>query len=468
MARFDPRDLASWCGGTWLPAPPDAVSGVSNDSRTLNAGDLYVAIRGERYDGHDFVGQAFGRGAAAAMVNRPFASVFPDAHPLLCVDDTKAGLFRLAQGHRDRMPSEMTGITGSVGKTSVKEMTADILSLLGHTARTRGNWNNDIGLPLSLLQMEPTDTYGVFEIGMNHPGELRPLCGLLRHRWAIMTPIGPVHMAFFDSLEGIAREKATLLETLPEDGAAVLNRDDPWYDLFASCTRARVVSVSMRGEADYRARPLNESHTRMEVQDGHSGVTAEYDLPIPGEYVMQNALSAIAVGREHGISHAALREAIRHFRPLALRWNEIRMGDILMVNDAYNANPVSMRAAIRAFGHLAIPGRRWLVLAGMFELGADEDREHVELGEWIAAERMADRVIGVGPLGARIADGARRKGLGDERALAVVDVDEAAERLAADTGAGDAVLLKASRGERLERVVELFERRTGKRSAVGG
>lgn len=468
MARFDPRDLASWCGGAWAPAPPDVVTGVSNDSRTLNAGDLYVAIRGDRYDGHDFVGQAFDRGAAAAMVHLPFASVFPDQHPLLCVDDTKDGLFRLARGYRDGMQAEMVGITGSVGKTSVKEMTADVLSILGHTARTRGNWNNDIGLPLSLLQMEASDQYGVFEIGMNHPGELRPLCGLLRHRWAVLTPIGPVHMEFFDSLEGIAREKATLLETLPEDGVAVLNRDDPWYDLFASGTRARIVTVSMRHEADYRARALNGQYTRMEVQDRGTGDTAEYDLPMPGEYVMQNALLAIAVGREHGISHAALRESIRHFRPLAMRWNEVRIGDVLMVNDAYNANPVSMRAAIRAFGHLDVPGKRWLVLAGMFELGAGEDREHTELGEWIAAEQTADRVIGVGALGARIAEGARRGGWDDQRAVAVVDVDEAAERLAAEAGGGDAVLIKASRGERLERVVDLFERRTGKRSAVGG
>ena len=249
MSEFSPGNLAKWSGGQWIGTPPKAISGVSIDTRTITPGNLYIALRGEHHEGHDFVGDAFSRGAAAALVGEFCAPVWKDKGPLLTVKDTRKALMDLATGYRQSLALEMTAVSGSVGKTTVKEMIADALATVGPTARTKGNWNNDIGLPMSMLDIKASDKFGVFEVGMSHPGELAPLCSLLQPTLGVLTTIGPVHLEFFDSVQSIAREKGSVFASLPPNGLAVLCRDERWFDLLrsyarnAACSRRRSVAT---------------------------------------------------------------------------------------------------------------------------------------------------------------------------------------------------------------------------------
>ena len=236
---FEADQLAAWTGGRWTRTPAAAVRSVRHDSSEAGPGVLFLALRGANTDGHRYVDHAFARGAAGAVVEEAFAAGRPDAGPLLVVGDTRRALGDLARGHRARMTGRVVGVTGSVGKTTVKDMAAAVLAAAGPVARTRGNFNNDIGLPLSLLDADPAAAHGVFEIGMNHPGELAALCALLRPAWGLMARVGPVHLEFFADEAAIAGEKATLLRALPADGLAVLAADEPWLGLFRAAAPCR-------------------------------------------------------------------------------------------------------------------------------------------------------------------------------------------------------------------------------------
>lgn len=455
MVRFDPADLVSWCGGTWQGQPPISLAGVSHDTRSLQAGALYVALRGEQFDGHDFVSNARVQRAGAALVS---ADAVPHMHrdlPLLVVPDTRRALIELAAGHRQRCAGEFIGITGSVGKTSVKEMTADVLAHLGPVTRTWSNWNNDIGLPLSMLRMNPQDAFGVFEVGMNHPGELAPLCVLLQAQRAIITPIGPVHLEHFDSVAAIVEEKATLSKSVPEEGQAILSIDDPWYEVLRERTQSRIVRVSLLSQdADYFAEADTSTLSELSVCERHTGECFSYRLPLPGRYVADNAIRVIALARELGLSPDVIAHALSGYQPPAMRWQRHDVQGVSYINDAYNANPMSMRAAIDAMQEMAVDGQRWLVLAGMFELGAQEREEHEELGQYIAQFPWAG-VITVGRHGEMIAEGLKAAQSRADMALMVcTDHQEAGRYLKERVQPGDVVLLKASRGERLERVLE--------------
>jgi UDP-N-acetylmuramoyl-tripeptide--D-alanyl-D-alanine ligase len=458
MVYFDPAELAGWCDGRWHGLTPDRIAGFCNDSRIIQPGQLYVALHGERLDGHAFIKDARRRSACGALIDEAHATAAAGDWPVLIVSDTRRALMDLARGHRQRCRGEFVGITGSVGKTSVKEMGADLLAHIGRVTRTKGNWNNDIGLPLSLLRMDPGDRFGVFEVGMNHPGELAPLCNLLSPTWAVMTPIGPVHLEFFDSVAAIAEEKAALLAALPVTGTAILSTDDPWYESLIRHVRSRVIRLSMLDEqADYYGQWRRPGHRILTVQERASGEEHAYLMPLPGQYVADNALRAIALGREHGLSPDVIAHALAHYQPLSMRWNRVTIAGVHFVNDAYNANPMSMRAALDAFQEADAEGRRWLVLAGMFELGAVAQDEHEALGRYLAQFPWAG-VLTVGSLGRWIADGAAEAGLTETSRLEICgDISEAAQYLKHHLRPGDAVLLKGSRGEHLENLLKEFE-----------
>ncbi len=455
MVRFDPADLASWCGGTWQGQPPVSLAGVSHDTRTLEAGALYVALRGEQFDGNDFVSNAITQQAGAALVNQDAVAQLGVDLPLLVAADTRRALMDLAAGHRQRCTGEFIGITGSVGKTSVKEMAADVLAHAGAVTRTWSNWNNNIGLPLSLLRMNPQDAFGVFEVGMNHPGELAPLCALLQAQRAIITPIGPVHLEYFESVAAIAEEKATLLAALPEEGQAIVSIDDPWYEVLRDRAKSRIVRVSVLSQdADYYAVWDRGGTSELCVCERHTGECFDYRLPLPGRYVADNAIRVIALAREMGLAPDVIAQALKGYQPPAMRWQRQDRNGVAYINDAYNANPMSMRAAIDAVQEMAVEGRRWLVLAGMFELGAQEREEHEELGQYIAQFPWAG-VLVVGRYGEMIAQGVRAAQTEEQASLLVCnDHREAALHMKERVRPGDVVLIKASRGERLERVLD--------------
>ncbi|MFH0881172.1 MAG: UDP-N-acetylmuramoyl-tripeptide--D-alanyl-D-alanine ligase [Lentisphaerota bacterium] len=452
MPCFKASDAAAWCGGTWICQDPPDAQGVSIDTRTLQPGQLYVALQGTRFDGHAYVARALAQGAAGAVVSIEFAMSHAGLVRLLGVRDTRQALMNLARGYRQSLNTRMVAVTGSVGKTTVKEMIADVMGIRKPTARSRGNWNNDIGLPLSLLALEPHYAYAVFELGMNHPGELAPLCRLLQPSYGVVTTIGPVHIEFFSSVMAIAEEKSEVLKHLPPEGCAVLSRDDAWCDLLRKAAPCRVLTTSLTSEADYRAQVDSDAAGPFTVFESSSGEHHELRLPLPGRHLVQDALYAVALGRLYGCSWPEIAEALAHFTPLPMRWNRATVNGVECINDAYNANPVSMRAAIKTFAALPSSGGKWLVLGGMRELGTTEREEHLALGRDLAAFSWKGLVT-IGAMGQWIADGAESRGVSRHQIYRCAENKEAARLLRDRAVAGDQVLLKASRGEHLEDVV---------------
>ncbi|MDZ8117120.1 UDP-N-acetylmuramoyl-tripeptide--D-alanyl-D-alanine ligase [Pontiella agarivorans] len=445
MRSFRPGELSQWVSRLWKNGmPSQSITGISHDTRKIQSGELYVAIRGAHFDGHEFVQTALDKGAVGALVDDRFQGL--ENCPLLQVSDTIKGLQDMAAGYRKEWISSTVGITGSVGKTTVKEMCADVLSMDGLTHRTEGNFNNHIGLPLTMLNMPQRARYGVFEIGMNQPGEIGPLTGLLRPKYGIITTIGNAHREAFQSLEDIAHEKMRLAERIPDSGLVFLDRDSRWFSMIRQHTPAEVVTVSFEGEADYTGRRSGE---RIMTVEGFA-----YTIPKPGEYMMRNALFAIALGLQLKLSPEEINEGLSRFKAPPMRWEKTIVHGIHFINDAYNANPLSMRASLKTFAQLPGVGRRWAVIGGMRELGAVSGDEHAELGRFVDGLGL-DGVITVGELGAQILCD-RVPGF-----FQTLEKAEAAAILKEQLSAGAHVLLKASRGEELEKVIGYFAEMSG-------
>lgn len=440
MPEFRPSELSQWVSRLWGNGIPESmVCGISHDTRTLKPGDLYVAIKGDQFDGHVFVQEAFDKGAVGALVNDGFHWT---NNPVLKVPDTIAGLQDMARGYRRKWMGIPVGITGSVGKTTVKEMCADVLSAKGETHRTAGNYNNHIGLPLTMMAMPGTARYGVFELGMNHSGEIAMLSDLLQPKMAILTDICNAHREHFSSLEAIAIEKSKLVERVPESGLVIMDRDSEWYAMMRCRIHAAVATVSFGGMADYVGRPVGSGVMNVNGYD--------YAMPLPGEHIMRNALRVIALGLEIGMAPQEICDGLAKFNAPPMRWQQVELDGIRFINDAYNANPLSMRASLSTFSELSVKGRKWAVVGGMRELGDTADAEHAALGPFIDGLDL-DGVIVVGELARPIACACI------DAFFYCADADAVARILRERLVAGDQVLLKASRGEQLERVINHFK-----------
>jgi UDP-N-acetylmuramoyl-tripeptide--D-alanyl-D-alanine ligase len=446
---WSPSDLAQLSGGVWMGSLPGTVYGIGFDTRSLRPGDLFLALRGESRDGHAYLAEARSRGAVAAMVDREVDA--PPGFPLLKVDDVRSALGRLAVGHRKaRVRATRLAVTGSVGKTTVKELLANMLSTRAPTIRSQGNWNNDLGLPLTLLATEPHHQFGVYEVGMNHPGELDPLCAILAPQMGLVTGVGPVHLEAFESVAGIAEEKAAVCRCLPPDGLAVLPADDPWFTVLRDHAPAPVCTVSMKEDGGDVVVRRNLLEGWMELVETSSGETCRMAPALPGEYFALDAGLAAAAARACGVGWSAIAEVIASYQPLALRWERHEVSGLIVINDAYNANPVSMRSAMSALAEESGSGQLWVVLGGMLELGRDEQAMHRDLGIWIA-DHVDAVLIAVGERAGWIADGAEAHGL--SRIYRCPHPEAAADLLAEQGGPGDRVLLKGSRGEAIDRVL---------------
>ena len=457
MVEFDPRQLMEWSGGAWHNDIPRSVRGISIDSRAIVPGNVFVAIRGPNFDGHDFVASAAKKGACCAIISRRDLIGRFDC-PFLLVDDTTKALQRIAAGYRRTLGAKMIAVTGSVGKTTVKEMIADVLAGRLAVARTIGNLNNEYGLPLSVLNMDPQSKAGVFELGVSHAGEMEPLCRMLKPDWAVVTFVGPVHLEFFGSEEKVAEEKAVLLRHLPENGLAFVGRDNPWYELLRSSAGCRLVSAGTGKGADYVLEQAGGAENIVRVLERKTGERCEYKLPLPGAHVAYNSLFAVAVARACGFDWLAIRSALEKFKAQAMRWESAMISGVLAINDAYNANPVSMAAALRTFAGLPHDGRKWLVLGGMRELGAVSEQAHQDLGRSLAQVNWAGLVT-VGPLGEIIAGAALAAGMDQRNIFECKTNHEAAGVLAERLKPGDAVLFKASRGEKIEKALEIWRKK---------
>jgi UDP-N-acetylmuramoyl-tripeptide--D-alanyl-D-alanine ligase len=454
-------DIVKWTGAKCSGNVPESCGAVSQDTRTLGLSALYVALRGENADGHNFVADALARGAAAALVSDAW-KVPPElsSAPLLRVRDPQRALWDIARNWRQTfaMPkTRIVGLTGSSGKTTTREMIAALLAAKkAKVCATSGNFNNHIGLPLSILSMKRGCDFGVFETGVNHPGEMDGLADILRPDAAVVTNIGTAHIEFFETQEAIAREKGKLLAALPEDGFAVMDVDTACFDTLRSQTRARIVTVSSAGgDADYSARLLAALCGRARITERATGAEVELTCNLPGEHNAADLLLAYAVARECGIPADACPDALEDFSLPGMRWKVVQSEGVVFINDAYNANPQSMEASIRTFMKMPCRGRRVLVLGDMFELGSKSEAMHRAIGA-LVAELKPDLAVFVGNAMTNAATEARERGMPASSVFCADGAANARLLLAAAVRYGDAVLLKASRGMGLEQVLQQF------------
>lgn len=451
---FEAAEFARWVEGLVQALPPH-FQGVSHDSRCVSAGCLFVAIRGERFDGHAFVEQALSQGAAAAMVDSDWqAPEGVSEWPLIIVKDTRRALADAAAAWRRRLKGLVVGVTGSSGKTTVKEMAAVFLGAGGSVCATCGNLNNDLGLPLSVLTMRADDAFGVFELGTNHPGEIAALAETAKPDGAIITNVGCAHIGNFGSIEAIALEKGALFAALPPAGFAVISRECECFETVTRQSRARLVTVSLaRDDADFFGELSDPVEGVLHVVEKATGAMTRLRSGLPGEHNAENLLLAFAAARTAGINPAEAAQTLDKLVMPAMRWSVCKHGGVTVVNDAYNANPQSMRAVIRTFMQQPGTGRKILVLGDMLELGGQTEALHREIGAFVAGH-APDLLMAVGAAASRfLADAAIKSGLCSDKVVCYADALQA--KAAREVlSAGDAILLKASRGVGLERFLD--------------
>ena len=431
------------------------VDRVSTDSRTVKQGELFVAISGENFDGHKFVADTAKAGAAGAMVMHSWKGEVPAHFALLRVPDTLRGYQDLAANYRKSLPLKVLGITGSNGKTSTKDFAAAVLGRRFRVTKTQGNFNNHVGLPRTILETTGEHEVAVWELGMNHPGEIATLAKIAAPDAAIITNVGVAHIEFLGSREAIAREKAELAAVVPPQGWVVLNADDPLTPLLAQKTRARVILAGTSSGA-VCAGEISQSASGSEFTILEGAHRCRAHVPVPGLHMVQNALLAVAAGRAFGLSLEECAEGLAAAPLTKARLQIKEIHGVQFMDDSYNANPDSMKAALRTLVELESDGKRIAVLGEMGELGAESERGHREVGEEVATLGI-DRLIAIGEGGALMAEAARKSGL--EKSQAVASTTAAAELLAAIVEPGDLVLVKGSRTARTERVMEQFAAR---------
>jgi UDP-N-acetylmuramoyl-tripeptide--D-alanyl-D-alanine ligase len=448
------------------------ASGVSIDSRSVKPGDLFIALAGPNFDGHEFIAAAFNAGAAAAVASRRPAALAAEA-PLLMVPDTMAALEALGRAARTRSNARFAAITGSVGKTGTKEALRLVLSAAGATAASEGNLNNQWGAPLSLARMPRDVRYGVFELGMNHAGEIAPLTRLVRPHVAVITTVEPAHLEFFPSLAAIADAKAEIFLGVEPDGAAVLNRDNVHFERLAQAARAaginRIIGFGENEASEARLLSCRLDAEASQVEAEILGTRVAYRLTVPGRHIVQNSLAVLGAAALLGID---LHEAAASLRQVALLKGrgarlviDTPQGSFTLIDESYNASPAAMRAAVAVLGR-SLPGkggRRVAVLGDMRELGVDADRLHAELATALAAASV-DLLFCCGP---------------HMRALAAATQSNLAVEHAPESNAlvpmvlhavkpGDVVLVKGSLGSRMAPIVDALKTLArGSRAASG-
>jgi UDP-N-acetylmuramoyl-tripeptide--D-alanyl-D-alanine ligase len=452
-------EFARACGGQ-LRGADARFTDVVSDSRTLNAGQLFVALAGPNFNGRDFLPAALAAGAAGAVVDAPQAVALPQ----IVVADTQAALTRAARAWRAAFNGPLIGVAGSNGKTTAKEMTASILSEAGACLATRGNLNNHIGVPLTLLRLTSEHRFAVIEMGANHPGEVAALVEVARPTVGLITNAGAEHLEGFGSLEGVARAEGEMVAGLAPEATAVINADDAFAALWRGLTKARVVAFGVRERADFSASEVQAAldatgfRTRFHL---HSPAgSAAVELAVGGAHNIANALAAAAAAASAGATLAHIVAGLAAVRavPGRLQFKRTRSG-ALLIDDSYNANPSSVRAAIEVLASLR--GRRWLVLGDMAELGQFASEAHADIGEFARAAGI-ERLYATGALMERAV---QSFGAGAQWYADTVALTQALSHALESPGAEVRILVKGSRFNRLERVVDAL---TGGAGALGG
>jgi UDP-N-acetylmuramoyl-tripeptide--D-alanyl-D-alanine ligase len=449
--------VAEACGAEIRRGPADAiVKNVCTDSRQAKPGDLFFAIRGEKFDGHDFLAEVAAKNVAAVVVEKKKAPAqLPDC-AVLIVDDARIALGKLAAAYRSEFDLPVICVGGSNGKTTVKELIASVLRQKFSTLWSEASFNNGIGVPLTLLRLEKSHQVAVLEAGTNHPGELAPLVKMIRPKFGVLTNIGREHLEFFGDVAGVAQEEGRLAELLPAGGKLFLNGDNEWTGKIAARTKAKVVRIGFGKNNDWRAEKirLDKSGVTFRVQAPKEDFCGEYRINLLGRHQVMNALCAIAVGEELGLGSAEIQRGLADCKPPKMRLQFWEANGVRVLDDAYNANADSTIAALETLCDLPLQGRRVAVLGDMGELGAHSKSAHEEVGRH-AAELKIGQLFAIGKMAPVMAKAARDGGL--NRVIEFENVEAAMTAIKKFLKSGDVVLLKASRASRFERIAETLK-----------
>jgi UDP-N-acetylmuramoyl-tripeptide--D-alanyl-D-alanine ligase len=421
----------------------EMVTGWSIDSRTVAPGDLFFALRGPNHDGNDHIDEVLRKGAVAAVADR---EVEPDGRVLL-VEDSLAAMQQIAKRAREIWAGSLIGVTGSAGKTTTKDVIADLLATEMKTAKTAGNLNNHVGVPLSLLRLEEDARVAVIEMGMNHAGEIHDLAAIAKPDVGVVTNVGTAHIEAFESIEGIAAAKRELIESLPAEGVAVLNADDPRV---AAMRRGKSILYGFSEDADVRGEDVEDSAEGVRFRVGN----ARFSTVLHGRHIASNILAGVAVAQVFGIVPSRLVDAVGNLRPGKMRGERFEHRGIVVYDDCYNSNPDAVRAMLDVLRDT--PARRRIAVLGeMLELGRWAEPLHRDVGGY-AMKQGIDVLVGIRGAAREIVDAARLAGLNAGAALFFDDPAEAGRALKSIAQPGDAVLFKGSRGVHVERALEQF------------
>ena len=448
MGRITLQQAAQWCGGRIDPKYKDVTFlGANMDTRKITEGQLFIALKGER-DGHDFIPAAFEKGAAAVLCNHCDGD-----YPAIIVEDTRIALGDIARGERDRIGMKVVGITGSVGKSTTKEMVAAVLGSKYKVEKTPANHNNDIGMPMAILAMPEDTEVAVLEMGMNHFREIAYLASIGKPDVAVIINIGTMHIEHLGSMEGILKAKLEILEGMHEDGRIILNGDDGllWNQKKSGGRNAIYFGVR-NPECDLKGLEIREAEGMLYFLAKRDRSQFAVELALEGQHYVHDALAAIAVGMEMGVSNDAIRQSLSEFQNMAGRQEIFEKNGYTIIRDCYNAGPESMAAALNVLGNR--PGRHVAVLGDMLELGPCTRAEHYKVGR-IAAEKV-DLLLAYGPNSEAMLNGAQTGGMSQKFARAFTDKEKMIQVLKLLAKPGDAILFKGSRGMRMEQVLEAF------------
>jgi UDP-N-acetylmuramoyl-tripeptide--D-alanyl-D-alanine ligase len=459
--KFNIDEMAKVCGGKVISGDRSLeCNGISIDTRKILRGELYVAIKGAHFDGHDFIADAVERGAVAIVAATGDFS--KDGVAVIRVSDTERALGDIAAWWRSRFDIPRIAITGSNGKSTTKEMVSAVVSVLGGVLKTEGNFNNTIGLPLTIFRMNETHDVAVLEMGMNAKGEIKRLTEIANPTVGLITNVTAAHLEKLQTVEAVAMAKGELFEAMGADATAVINAEDPWIMRAAKKFSGRKITFGMQNDCDVRFLNMetdNLDNTRLAFSV--RGREHNAMIPLPGAHNVMNSLAAIAVGEAMGIDAGESVARIEKFKPMAMRFERIQLANgVRVVNDSYNANPASMKAAFRTVGSAKRAGRFIAAIGDMLELGESSDALHEIIGA-DAARMGVHRLFILGNFSASVAKGAEKNGMKPSDITRADDIEEIADKLEAYMRAGDVLLVKGSRGMRMERLVEFLKNKIG-------
>jgi len=448
MGTITLQQAANWCGGSIDPKYKDVTFfGANNDTRKLEEGQLFIALKGQR-DGHDFVNAALEKGAAAVLCTHCDGD-----YPAIVVEDTRVALGQIARGERERIGMKVVGVTGSVGKSTTKEMVAAVLESTYRVSKTPANHNNDIGMPMAILSMPEDTEVAVLEMGMNHFGEISYLTSIGKPDVAVIINIGTMHIEHLGSQEGILKAKMEIVEGMGPEGVLVLNGDDALLQTQRNATDKKVVYFGAENQTnDVLAENVNQTENGLSFTVKAGKTQFPVGLALEGNHFVNDALAAVAVGLEMGVAPANITSALAAFQNMAGRQEIYEKNGYTIIQDCYNAGPESMNAALTVLGNRN--GRRIAVLGDMLELGICADAEHYKIGR-IAAQKV-DVLLAYGPYSIRVLKGAITGGMPQSKARAFTERKNLVQALKHLARPGDVILFKGSRGMHMEYVLEAF------------